>query len=51
MAVYCTCSGDFGLKISRSTFLSSLNTLKKIASYHEFVLLEEEVDWMLSMNA
>lgn len=50
MSVYCGCSGEYKLKVSTRSLLTRLATLKRIATYHQFAMLEDEVDWMLAMN-
>lgn len=50
MSTYCSCSGAYKLKVSSTSLLKKLSTLKRIAEYHSFAMLEEEVDWMMEMN-
>lgn len=51
MSTYCACSGAYQLKVTPKSLFNKLATLKRIAKYHAFGMLEEEVDWMLEMNA
>jgi len=46
----CGCSGVYKLKTPAKDMMAVVKTMKRIADYHKFEMLEEEMDWMTMYN-
>ena len=46
----CGCSGVYKLKTPANDMIAVVKTMKRIADYHKFEMLEEEMDWMTMYN-
>ena len=50
MSEYCDCSGEYVTKISKQSFLNSINAFLNISNYFNFTFLNQTVSWILEMN-